>query len=40
MSASLGTVRKILRDLTVLAAVIALYLLIMIVVLPKLGFAT
>lgn len=40
MTASPGAVRKLVRDLAVLAAVVALYLLMMSVVLPKLGFST
>lgn len=33
-------VRKLARDVAVLAAVITLYFLMMLVVLPKLGFST
>ena len=40
MIASTGAVRKMLRDLALFAAVIAFYFLMMIVVLPKLGFRT
>lgn len=40
MTASIGSVRKVVRDLAVFAAAIALYLLLMLVVLPKLGFST